>query len=354
MNITLPRADLARLLASTVRVVERSNTIPILSMVRIAADGGKLAITATDLDIEVYAAIDAEAAADGAVCVSASMLDGIVKKLPPNNDVTLSTDGKELTVKSGRSRFTLQTLPVSDFPSFTAGKYTTEFTADLATLLAPVSFAVSTEETRYYLNGVYLHTKGDNLAAVATDGHRLARHIAEYEVPDFKGIIIPRKLVGLVPKGDIAVSLSDTKIRLVSGDTTIASKLIDGTFPDYERVIPSGNDKIIVFDAAAMRIAAERVSVVSSERGRAVKLSFAGGAVNLSVRNDGEEATDELPVSYDGEPIDIGFNSAYLGELIANFPPGEITLALADAGSPSIFTAASAPGLMAILMPMRL
>lgn len=353
MNITLPRADLARLLASTVRVVESRNTIPILSMVRVVADGGKLAITATDLDIEVRAAIDVDADADGAVCVSASMLDGIVKKLPPNNDVTLTADGQTLTVKSGRSKFTLQTLPVADFPSFTAGKYTTEFEADLAALMAPCAFAISTEETRFYLNGVYLHTKGGNLAAVATDGHRLARHIADYEVPDFKGIIIPRKLVGLVPKGDLAVSLSDTKIRLVAGDTTITSKLIDGTFPDYERIIPTGNDKTIVFDAAAMRIAAERVSVVSSERGRAVKLSFASGSASLAVRNDGEEATDELSVAYDGEPIEIGFNSAYLGELIANFPAGEVTLALADAASPSIFTAKSAPGLMAILMPMR-
>jgi len=358
MNITLPRADLARLLASTTKVVEARNTIPILACVRLVVDGGKLTATATDLDIEITATVDAEAEADGAVCVSASLLDAIVKKLPASADVTLSLDSATLTVKSGRYTSKLQTLPVEDYPVFSETGFTTEFTADLATLFAPVSFAISTEETRFYLCGIYLTGAGGKLTAVATDGHRLSRNeVAEPDGSpplDFAGIIVPRKMVGLVPKGEVAVSLSNTKIRLVTADAVITSKLIDGTFPDYQRVIPTGNDKLISFSSPEMRQAADRVSVVSSERGRAVKFTFAPGQATLAVSNpDSGSATEEIAVDYDGDPLDIGFNSAYVAELIGQFPSGEIRLALADGGAPALFTSDAAPGLLCVLMPMR-
>lgn len=353
----IERNALARLLAATTKVVESRNTIPILGTVKLVADGDILAITATDLDIEVSASAPCEG--DIATCVDARLLDGIVKKLPASAEVEIDQDGHEISVKSGRSRFRLQTLPIADYPSFSDVNYDAEFEIDLAALVAPVQFAISTEETRFYLNGVYLHNKGGRLVAVATDGHRMARNSVDpNEAGAFdgllSGVIIPRKLVGLLPKGRIHVSLSDGKIKFTAPEVTFTSKLIDGTFPDYERIIPSGNDKLITFESPAMKQAAERVSVVSSERGRAVKLSFADGQATLAVRAaDTGSADEDISVVYDGEPIEIGFNSAYVAEIIGNFPSGEIELALADAGSPALFTSKAAPDLLAILMPMR-
>lgn len=356
----IPRHDLARLLTSATKVVESRNTIPILSTVRLVADGDVLTVTASDLDIEVQTSAPCEG--DLSVCVDAKILAGIVAKLPASAVVEFDLKADALTVKSGRSTFKLQTLPVDDFPSFSADGFTAEFTTDLAALFAPVAFAISTEETRYYLNGIYLHAIEDGdfyLRAVATDGHRLGSHSTPLpegvDTADiFKGIIVPRKLVGLVPKGAINVRLSDTKIRLTAPGVEFTSKLIDGTFPDYQRVIPTGNDKLVTFDSPAMRQAAERVSVVSSERGRAVRLSFSDSQAVLAVSNpDQGSANEEIEVSYDGDKIDIGFNSAYLAELIGIFPPGEIKLALNDSGSPAVFTSPAAPNLLAVLMPMR-
>ncbi|RWN51423.1 MAG: DNA polymerase III subunit beta [Mesorhizobium sp.] len=353
MRLSIERQALARLLAATTRVVESRNTIPILSTVRLLADGGKLEATATDLDIEIQSAVAVEAEEDGAFCVSASLLDSIVKKLPASAVVSVSEADGVLTVKAGRYTSRLQTLPDADFPSFSADGFTTNFDLDMASLFAPVTFAISTEETRYYLNGVYLAGNKTALTAVATDGHRLSRH-ATAAVGEFGGIIVPRKMVGLVPKGNVSVSLSDTKFRVTAGETVITSKLIDGTFPDYERVIPKNNDKLITFDAGTLGKAADRVSVVSSERGRAVKLSFASDHAALAVNSpDNGSATEEVAVAYSGEPIDIGFNSAYLAELIGQFPAGDVKLALADAGSPAVFTSDNAPELLCVLMPMR-
>lgn len=354
MRLIIPRGDLARLLSATTRVVEARNTIPILSTVRLVAYDGRLTITATDLDIEVTAGVDCEAAADGETCVDAKLLDDIVKKLPANADITIEKNKDNLVVKAGRSRLTLQVLPAEDFPSFSAGGFAAEFTTDLATLFAPVGFAISTEETRFYLNGIFLENADDKLSAVATDGHRLSRNETAIEaLPAFKSIIVPRKTVSLVPKGQILVELSDTKIRLTAGDTVITSKLIDGTFPDYRRILPTGNDKIVTFSSPEMKQASDRVSVVSSERGRAVKLSFADGQAVLAVNNpEMGSATEEVAVSYDGDSIEIGFNARYLADVIGIFPTGDIKLALNDGGSPALLTSDAAPGLLVVLMPM--
>ncbi|ESX78265.1 DNA polymerase III subunit beta [Mesorhizobium sp. LSHC414A00] len=353
MKITIPRSDLARLLASTIKVVESNTRIPILSTVLLVADGGIVTATATDMDIEIQSSVIAEADEDGAFCVSARLLDDIVKKLPADPNVTLAESDGALTVKSGRYTSRLQTLPDSDFPSFSADGFTAHFDVDLAAAVAPVKFAISTEETRYYLNGVYLHATPDGLVAVATDGHRLGKHVVA-SVGEIPAVIMPRKFVGLLPAGTVSVSLSDTKVRITSGETVITSKLIDGTFPDYQRVIPTGNDKIVVFDTATMAEAADRVSIVSSERGRAVKLSFDDDQVTLAVNNpDSGSATEEIVAAYEGEPIEIGFNSAYLAELVGRFPAGDIRLALADAGSPAVFTSDKTPELLCVLMPMR-
>lgn len=347
MELAIGKTDFARALSSVSKAVESRNTIPILSHVRLVATTGRLQVTGTDLDITVTDTAPADITAPGAVCVDAKLLSSIVAKV--GGDINLKLEADKLIVKSGRSRFTLSVLPADAFPDLPEQKYDAEFEIDLAGFFGPVAFAISTEETRFYLNGVFF--KGG--IAAATDGHRLAKNTTD-NIPDFEGIIVPRKTVGLLPKGTCRVAVSSHRIRVTKDDLTIESKLIDGTFPDYERVIPKSNDKIISFDNDEMRQAAARVSVVASERGRAVRLSFAGNAVVLTVSSpETGTATDEMVAAYEGEPIEIGFNSSYLAELVGMFPPGDIKLALADPGSPSVFTSDKAPELLAVLMPMR-
>lgn len=362
MRLSLPRQDLTRLLTAVTKVVETRSTIPILGNVLLSVEDGQLSARATDLDIEVSTSIPVLDATNGSTTVNAKMLADIAKRAA--GDVSLELADGVLTVKSGRSRFKLATLPVDDFPSFAAGGFDVEFDVDLAGLVAPTQFAISTEETRYYLNGVYFHAIEDGdfyLRAVATDGHRLSRHsILLPEGVDtaniFKGVILPRKLVSILPKGNVHVSLSPTKVRIqtsngANGDTVITSKLIDGTFPDYQRVIPTGNDKIVLSSIAELRTAVERVSTVATERGRAVKLEIAPGQIGLSVRGDAE-ATDVVEADYSGEPFEIGFNSAYLTELLGNLTGDTVRIALNDGGSPTIFTGGD-ENLLTVCMPMR-
>lgn len=348
MKLLIGRAELARVLTNVGRVVESRNTIPILSHFMLTAAGGGLAVTGTDLDIVVTASGKADIEQDGAVCVDAKLLSDIAKKAG-DSDISLSLADDKLIVKSGRSRFSLATLPSQDFPNFGTSAFTAEFDIDLAALFAPVTFAISTEETRYYLNGIFL--KGGQSEAVATDGHRLARNRGP-ELPDFAGIIVPRKTVGLLPKGTARVSVSDTKIRVVAGDFVLTSKLIDGTFPDYNRVIPKENGKIIVVDRDAMMKAADRVVTISNERGKAVKLSIAPGAIAMSARSDVGDAQDEVAADYSGEPIDIGFNSLYVRDIFAVLPAGSVTIKLADSGSPAVIVG-GLDGWDGVLMPVR-
>src|SRR5450432_440731 len=294
MKVTVERAELLKSLGHVHRVVERRNTIPILANVLIKADKGKLSLKATDLDLEVTDSIAAEVSPGGATTVPAHMFYEIVRKLPEGAQIVVEGSGDRavLSIRAGRSRFTLQTLPESDFPDLAAGEMTHSFklaASDLKRLIDKTQFAISTEETRYYLNGIYLHTAGtgkaQTLRAVATDGHRLAQ--LDLPLPEgaagMPGIIVPRKTVGEVLRliedggGEVLVELSQGKIRFTFASVVLTSKLIDGTFPDYARVIPVGNDKELVVDKKEFEQAVDRVSTVSSERGRAVKLSLTNG-----------------------------------------------------------------------------
>jgi DNA polymerase III subunit beta len=356
------------------RVVERRNTIPILANVLVRAETAKLAFKATDLDLEVVETIAAEVAPGGVTTVPAHMFYEIVRKLPEGAQVVLEAAGDRamMSIRAGRSRFSLQTLPDSDFPDLTAGDLTHRFTlaaAGLKRLIDKTQFAISTEETRYYLNGIYLHIAGPGkspmLRAVATDGHRLAQFelAAPPGTEGMPGIIVPRKTVGEVQRlidtgegqgAEVGVELSQSKIRFTLADVVLTSKLIDGTFPDYSRVIPLGNDKLLEVNKRDFEQAVDRVSTVASERGRAVKLALSSGHLVLSVTNpDSGSATEELEVAYDAEPIDIGFNSRYLLEIAAQIDGETAVLKLADPGSPTLLADKDEKAALYVLMPMR-
>jgi len=356
MRFTIQRSDLTRVLTNVGRVVESRNTIPILSNVKLSAVLGQLRVTATDRDIVATDAAPATVEGEGDICVSSKLLGDIAKKAG-SDTIEVSLDGDIVKVKAGRSQFKLASLPASDFPDLDEGDFDASFDIDLAALFAPAAFAISTEETRYYLNGVFLHLFEDGeqyLRAVATDGHRLSRHQVSYRgEAAFKGVIVPRKTVGLLPKGDVNVSVGEAKIRITAGDFVLTSKLIDGTFPDYDRVIPTSNSNRVIVDRDAFMKAADRVATVSSERGRAVKLTIAPGSVGFTVNNADAAATDEIETDYSGEPIEIGFNAAYLRDLFGVLPTGPVTIALADAGSPGVFTSDGFQGLTLVGMPMR-
>jgi DNA polymerase-3 subunit beta len=371
MRVILERSNLLKSLNHVHRVVERRTTIPILSNVLLAADGVSLELKATDLDLEINEATPASVERAGATTVPAHLLYDIVRKLPDGAEVMLKLDesGNSMSVISGRTSFKLQCLPQSDFPQLSAGSFPHIFRLDSAALkglIEKTQFAISTEETRYYLNGIYLHayeTGGKlKLRAVATDGHRLAR--AEVDAPagseSMPGVIIPRKTVSelqkLLDNPDVAVTveLSDTKIRLTIGGVVITSKLIDGTFPDYQRVIPTGNDKKLTIDRQSFAAAVDRVSTISSERGRAVKLTIADGQVVLAVNNpDSGSATEEVAADYSADPIEIGFNAKYLLDVAGQLVGPEARILLADAGSPTLIQDTADEQALYVLMPMR-
>ncbi len=371
MRATLERAQFLKPLAHVHRVVERRNTIPILSNVLIRSDGGSLSLKATDLDLEVVESVAAMVEVAGATTVPAHMLHDIVRKIPEGAQIRLETsaDGATMTLTAGRSRFSLQMLPETDYPDITAGGFTHSFAikaADLKWLVERTQFAISTEETRYYLNGIFLHTvegaDGMALRAVATDGHRLAQ--AELPVPDgaagMPGIIVPRKTVGEVqrlledPDADVSVELSDAKIRFTIGPVVLTSKLIDGTFPDYVRVIPKNNDKVLLVEREDFTRAVDRVSTVASERGRAVKLSLSEGMLVLTVNNpESGMATEELAADYEAAPLDIGFNSKYLLDIAGQVGSEAMRFRLSDAGSPTVVEDTGDERLLYVLMPMR-
>jgi DNA polymerase-3 subunit beta len=367
MKVTIERAQLAKSLSHVHRVVERRNTMPILSNVLLRAGKSSVELKATDLDIEIIETAPGEGKTTGSTTVPAHMFHDIVRKLPEGAQVELQSaaDGTQLQVRAGRSKFSLQALPETDFPNLGAGDMTHSFniaSADLKGLIERTQFAISTEETRYYLNGIYLHAVDDKLRAVATDGHRLAQ--AEIKAPKgakgMPGIIVPRKTVAEAQRliddagEEVKIVLSATKIRFSLGNAVLTSKLIDGTFPDYGRVIPAGNDKTLVVDKNEFMSAVDRVSTVSSERGRAVKLALTDGKLTLSVINpDSGSATEELEVEYGSEALDIGFNGRYLLDILQQIQGEKARLKLADPGSPTLLEDMEAAGALYVLMPMR-
>ncbi len=371
MQLTIERAVLLKSLAHVQSVVERRNTIPILSNVLIEAVSGKLALTATDMDLTIVEEVAADISQEGAITAPAHTFYDIVRKLPDGSQIEIAAGGEsgQVTLRAGRSKFNLATLPKEDFPTGGEEDLPQSFSLaakDIKALIDRTRFAISNEETRYYLNGIYFHAAETDgaavLRAVATDGHRLARF--ELALPDaaqnMPGVIIPRKTVGelrkLIDETDTAieVSLSDTKIIFSFDTTVLTSKLIDGTFPDYQRVIPSGNDKVLDVDCKAFAAAVDRVSTISTEKSRAVKMAIDGTFLTLMATNqENGSAVEELEVDYKGPSIEIGFNSRYLLD-IANQVEGErMQMSMADAASPTLIREGIDQSALYVLMPMR-
>jgi DNA polymerase-3 subunit beta len=371
MKFSIERAALLKAVAQAQSVVERRNTIPILANVLIEAQDNDVRFRATDLDIEVVDRADAHVERAGATTVSAVMLHEIVRKLPDGALVTLTDDGVSgrLTVEAGRSNFSLATLPKEDFPVMASSEYSSNFSAPapvLRRLFDKSKFAISTEETRYYLNGVYMHVSdadgGKVLRCVATDGHRLARIDAELPAgaAEMPGVIVPRKTVGELRKllddddAKIAVSVSETKIRFATPDITLTSKVIDGTFPDYTRVIPQGNTRKLEVDAAEFAKAVDRVATVSSERSRAVKLTLGEDRLVLSVNApDSGAAEEELAVAYGDEHLEIGFNAKYLLEIASQVDRENAVFLFNSSGDPTLMREGNDTSAVYVVMPMR-
>jgi DNA polymerase-3 subunit beta len=374
MKATIERATLLRCLSHVQSVVERRNTIPILSNVLIeASEGGAVKVMATDLDLQVVETMTAASVeSPGAITVSAHLLFDIARKLPDGSQVSLETAENRMEIKAGRSRFKLPTLPRDDFPVIVEGDLPTSFelpARTLAELIDRTRFAISTEETRYYLNGIFLHVTDEDepvLKAAATDGHRLARFtLARPEgaagMPD---VIVPRKAVAELRKlldesldGNVLIDLSASKIRFTlggEGGVVLTSKLIDGTFPDYSRVIPTGNDKLLKVDPKLFFSGVDRVATIATEKTRAVKMGLEPDKVTLSVTSpDNGTATEELAASYSSDAFEIGFNANYLKDILDQIDADEVELHLADAGSPTLIRKDEASPALYVLMPMR-
>lgn len=371
MKFSIERADLVKAVSQAQSVVERRNTIPILANVLIEATPEGVSFRATDLDTEVVDRSVAQIERPGATTVSASMLNDIARKLPDGSLVQLSLDGAtdRLTVQAGRSNFSLATLPHEDFPVMSSSEYSANFTAPadvLRRLFDKSKFAISNEETRYYLNGVYMHVAqsedGPCLRCVATDGHRLARIDAALPegAADMPGVIVPRKTVGELRKlldddeAQIAVSVSETKVRFATPSITLTSKVIDGTFPDYSRVIPSGNTRKLEVDAGDFAKAVDRVATVSSERSRAVKLALDEDRLVLSVNApDAGAADEELPVNYGDESLEIGFNAKYLHEIASQIERENAVFLFNGSGDAALIREGSDTSAVYVVMPMR-
>jgi DNA polymerase III subunit beta len=369
MKAIIERATLLKALGHVQSVVERRNTIPILSNVLIEAQAdGSIRFMATDLDLQIVESVAAKVETPGATTVSAHTLFDIARKLPEGTEVEVSAADGKMLVTAARARFNLQTLPRDDFPVIAEGDLPTKFELPakvLRDIIEKTRFAISTEETRYYLNGIFMHVSDDAqpvLKAAATDGHRLARYtVARPEgaagMPD---IIVPRKCIAelykLLEGADISVdiSLSASKIRFGLGTAVLTSKLIDGTFPDYTRVIPSGNDKLLKIDPKSFKDGVDRVATIASEKTRAVKMALETDKITLSVTSpENGTAAEEVPGDYRSDGFEIGFNAKYLLDILDQVQGDSVEVHLADASAPTLIRENDKSAALYVLMPMR-
>ena len=371
MKLTIERAALLKALGHVQSAVERRNTIPILSNVLLSAERDRLSFSATDLDLEIVDEAMAQVDQPGQITAPAHTLYEIVRKLPEGADVLLSFTGEDprLTVSAGRSRFNLPVLPAGDFPVMSSDGLSGRMAVDVGDLIRLIDktrFAISSEETRYYLNGLYLHTGVENgqakLRAVATDGSRLA--LAEMPAPEgaagAPGVIVPRKTIAearrlLEDAGEtLELQISPQKIRFELGDAALTSKVIDGTFPDYPRVIPKDNNRIVLVDSKLFAKAVDRVATISAEKSRSVRMAVESGRCVLTVRNmEAGQAVEELELDYAGDAFELSFNARYLLDITDQIAGEMAELRFGGPNDPALVLDPQDADVQYILMPLR-
>ncbi len=365
MKLSVSRETLLKPLQAVIGVVERRQTMPILANVLLVVKDGQVAVTGTDLEVELVATVDVEVEAAGEITVPGRKLLDICRALPESAEVSISVSGEKLNVKSGRSRFSLMTLPAAEFPrvgDINAGQSLSISQSTLAKLLNKTHFSMAQQDVRYYLNGLLLETGKNWLRAVATDGHRLALcevELDEQKIPE-QQVIVPRKgvlelqrLIG--GEGELQIELGSNHIRIQLEDIRYTSKLIDGRFPEYERVIPQDTDNQLTADREAFRGALQRTAILSNEKYRGIRLIIKKGGLLLQAHNpEQEEAEEEVEISYSGDDIEIGFNVNYLLDAFAAIESDEIVLAVVDGNSSCLLRDPGNDDCKYVVMPMRL
>ncbi|WP_212629419.1 DNA polymerase III subunit beta [Pseudomonas sp. KB-10] len=367
MHFTIQREALLKPLQLVAGVVERRQTLPVLSNVLLVVEGQQLSLTGTDLEVELVGRVTLEDAAEpGEITVPARKLMDICKSLPSDALIDIRVDDQKLLVKAGRSRFTLSTLPANDFPTVEEGPGSLTFNlpqAKLRRLIERTSFAMAQQDVRYYLNGMLLEVQSGMLRAVATDGHRLAMCSMEAAIQQ-EGkhqVIVPRKgileLARLLTEQDaeVAIVLGQHHIRANTGEFTFTSKLVDGKFPDYERVLPRGGDKLVLADRQGLREAFSRTAILSNEKYRGIRLTLASGLLKIQANNpEQEEAEEEIVVDYNGGGLEIGFNVSYLLDVLGVMGTEQVRLILSDSNSSALLQEADNDDSSYVVMPMRL
>ena len=369
MNIEIPRSELLPALGMVSGVVERRQTLPILGNLLLSASDGQMLIRGTDLELEIGTRARVDSDEDGDVTVPARKFVDICRALPEGARVRVRADQERALVSSGRSRFTLSTLPAGDFPSLELGEAELSLemsSAVLKRMLDKTAFAMAQQDVRYYLNGVMLELGSRELTAVATDGHRLAKMTEAVEtgigeedarrqvILPAKTVVELRRLLALY-EGPVRVELSDRTIRVSFGDTVLVSKLVDGRYPEYERVIPRNLPLKAVLNRDVLRAALQRAAILSSEKYKGVRVSFNAGALGLQAHNpEKEQADDEIEMEYEGEAVVIGFNVAYIVDVLQAVDQARVEVVFRDADSSAIWRGEGVENETFVIMPMRL
>jgi len=364
MKFTSERERILEPLQAVIGVVERRQTMPILANVLLSAKNGLLTVTATDLEVELVAGAEVTIQQAGDITAPGRKLLDIVRALPDKSAVTFTLAGDKASLKAGKSRFTLTTLPAGDFPAIEEINPQLSFEVEqsaLKRLIDKTHFSMAQQDVRYYLNGMLLESDGKSLRTVATDGHRLA--MCEMELKTKSGtqqVIVPRKgilelqrLLGA--EGPVAVQIGSNHVRITLGAIRFTSKLIDGRFPEYNRVIPANPGRIVKADREALRRALQRTAILSNEKYRGIRLALRQNLLVLSAHNpEQEEAEEEVEVSYEGEEFEVGFNVNYLLDALAAVDGAEVEVGLTDANSSCLVRAPGGGASRYVVMPMRL
>jgi len=370
MKISVEKNHIFKSLSHVQSIVEKKNTIPVLSNILIEAKDNSLILSATDMDISITETLNCNVIEEGSITVSAHTLYDIIRKLPDGNEIEfIANNGKMFSIRSGKSKFSLGCLPKEDFPIIEVNNLKSELSIEskeLLKLIEKTRFAISNEETRYFLNGIYFHKRNTNgkecLSFVATDGHRLAKidFNTKENISEIPGVIIPRKTISELCKlladfsGIVKINLDPNKIIFFVDKSILISKLIDGNFPDYQKVIPNNNTNIMSVKRSDLFLAVDRVSTITNERSPAIKFKLLKNIMNMtSVDSESGLATEDIVTEYSGNEMEVGFNSKYILEMINNLDDDKITLSFNDTSSPLIATEQSNPDLIYVLMPMR-